>query len=84
MIWKCANPDCSSSYVYLEGRLYRFPKQPIKHGRRANTHSVQHFWLCTDCCATNALEYDEGRGVALVRHLDWASAPEPSQFIAQA
>jgi len=84
MIWKCSNPDCSIEFVYRQGRFFRFPKRPVEDSRPANTHAVQHFWLCANCCETNSLEYDEGLGVALIHHSERALAPSLRQFIAEA
>jgi hypothetical protein len=84
MIWKCANPECSVAFVHRQGRLFRFPKRPIEDSRPANTHSVQHFWLCADCSEANSLEYDEGLGVALIHRLERSPAPKLRQIIAEA
>jgi len=65
MISKCANPTCDSTFDYRSGRLFRFPKQATDGNRPANSHSVQHFWLCAACSQTYSLEYDERRGVAI-------------------
>jgi len=84
MVSKCANPDCSARFHHQQGRLFRFPKQPVEDGRPANTHSVQHFWLCDACFETYSLEYHEGQGVALRRHFEPAPDPSTCTFIAQA
>jgi hypothetical protein len=84
MVSKCANPTCSATFQYRRGKIFRFPKEPVEKGRPANTHSVQHFWLCEACFTTYSLEYDQEKGVALRRH--WGEAPEPAPctFIAVA
>lgn len=84
MVSKCANPNCSATFHHPQGRLFRFPKQPVEDGRPANTHSVQHFWLCDACFTTYSLEYHEGEGVALRRHFEPAPEPSTRTFIAQA
>jgi hypothetical protein len=84
MVSKCANPNCSAIFDHRQGRLFRFPKRPIEDGRPANTHSVQHFWLCEDCFATYSLEYHEGLGVAITRHFEKALRSGPPKFIAVA
>lgn len=66
MFSKCANPSCKTEFDYREGRFFRFHKRPLDDGQLANTHSVQHFWLCGRCSATYCLQYAEGRGI-LVR-----------------
>jgi len=84
MALKCANPNCSVTFDHREGRLFRFPKRPIEDGRPANTHSVQHFWLCGTCFQTFSLEYCEGQGVALTRHFERTIKSSPRKFIAVA
>lgn len=84
MVSKCANPNCSATFDHQQGRLFRFPKRPIEDGRPANTHSVQHFWLCGNCYQTYSLEYHEDLGVAITRHFEKASAPESRKFISVA
>ena len=63
MISRCANPACLAEFDHGKGQLFRFPKRA--KDRPANTHSVQHFWLCDNCCKSYSLEYIEDRGVAL-------------------
>jgi len=84
MVSKCANPSCSSIFHHQQGRLFCFPKQPVEDGRPANTHSVQHFWLCQTCFRTHSLEYHRGKGVAIRRHFEEASGSATPQFIAAA
>jgi len=84
MVSKCANPNCSAMFHHRQGRLFCFPKQPVEEGRPANTHSVQHFWLCQTCFQTYLLEYYEGKGVALTRHFEQAPGPGNREFIAAA
>jgi hypothetical protein len=83
MVSKCANPSCASTFDYREGRLFRFPKRPLEGGP-VNTHSVQHFWLCGECFRDYLLEYHEGVGVAMARHFERTSTPEPRTFVAAA
>lgn len=84
MISKCANPSCSAAFDHRQGRLHRFPKCRAEDGPPANTHSVQHFWLCATCCKTYSLRYDEDLGVTLGLQVEQSSAPEMRQFIAAA
>jgi hypothetical protein len=63
MISRCANPACVTEFDHRKGRIFRFPKKA--EDPRANTHSVQHFWLCKDCAGSYSLEYIESQGVAL-------------------
>lgn len=84
MVSKCANPSCRAKFDHREGRLFRFPKRPVEDGRPANTHSVQHFWLCGRCFRAYLLEYHDGVGVAITRHLDGTPTPGARKFIAAA
>lgn len=79
---RCANPDCSVIFDYGHGRFFRFHKN-VAPGEIKNTHSVQHFWLCGQCCPKFTLEYRAGIGV-LIHRTDMVSRAESSQFIAAA
>jgi hypothetical protein len=46
---KCANPDCLQEFDYRRGRYFRFHQGHRAGELPANTHSVQHFWLCETC-----------------------------------
>jgi len=81
MISRCANPACLAEFDHREGRLFRFPKRA--EDRPANTHSVQHFWLCADCAQSYLLEYIEKQGVALKPRVELATI-EVRHFIAAA
>lgn len=70
MFSKCANPSCQAEFDYRQGRFYRFYKRPLDDGKPANAHSVQHFWLCGECCETYCLKYAEGRGVLIELNFD--------------
>lgn len=65
MFSQCANPDCEAGFDYREGHLYRFHKDHAANEPPPNTHSVQHFWLCAECCLRFTLEYREREGVIL-------------------
>ncbi|HTR47774.1 MAG TPA: hypothetical protein VMM16_10350 [Verrucomicrobiae bacterium] len=82
MISKCANPNCATEFNHRKGMLFRFPKPPISDGLPANTHSVQHFWLCEDCSQTYWLQYDPRLGVALTLPFEKIGAPSPHKVIA--
>ena len=84
MVTTCANPNCSATFHHQQGRLFRFPKQPVEDGRPANTHSVQHFWLCDACSAIYSLGYHENQGVTLRRQFEPDPEPRTLTFIAQA
>jgi len=66
MIPNCASAACASTFDYRYGRVFRFPKRTADGDGSANTHCVQHFWLCRECSRTHSVEYDEHRGVAII------------------
>jgi hypothetical protein len=84
MVTKCANPKCEASFDHRQGRLFRFPKSHFHDGLPANTHSVQHFWLCGACSQRYALQYDAGHGVAMTGHFEKKLTPGRHHFIAAA
>ena len=78
---KCANPVCTAAFDWMAGgRLFRFHRDPVplpasdeNESRPANSHHVEHFWLCEHCSHIYTLEYESGRGV-LIRQL-WPELP---------
>jgi hypothetical protein len=74
MISKCANPTCSTRFLYLhEGKLFRFEREArddfqllLGFDPKIRRHSpgVEFFWLCGKCAATLTLIYCKGIGVA--------------------
>lgn len=84
MLSQCANPDCTATFDYHQGRLLCFHKHHAAAAPPANSHSVQHFWLCHSCDELFTLVYDRDRGVTLVpRMLDSIKAA-PRRVIAAA
>lgn len=65
MFSKCANPECLAPFDYHEGKFFRFHKSNTMGEAPANTHSVQHFWLCATCAHDYTLEYRDGIGVLI-------------------
>ena len=65
MFSRCANPSCRVEFEYGKGQFFRFHKAPGEDGRPANTHSIQHYWLCGECARTYCLEHQQDRGVLL-------------------
>lgn len=80
MLAKCANPACSSRFLYLgEGKLFRIEVpaegQPPEGGEpsgqpylvtRKPVRRVEHYWLCARCAASLTLAYDRNAGVIAV------------------
>lgn len=65
MFSECANPFCRVEFAYGQGQFFRFRKAPLEDGQPANTHSIQHYWLCGDCSELYRLEYRCNAGVFL-------------------
>lgn len=71
---KCANPSCAASFDWLAGgKLFRFPREHQEHapneGRdtsASGSHAIGHFWLCEQCSNVYTLQYEPGRGVAIL------------------
>jgi len=61
----CANPECSVPFDHRRGRFFRFHRPPLEGQAAANTHSVQHFWLCKPCSEIYTLELASGVGVVI-------------------
>ena len=65
MLDKCTNPECSAQFDYKQGRYFRFRRACAANQAPANTHSVEHFWLCGRCAETHALQYHKEHGVVI-------------------
>jgi hypothetical protein len=75
MVSKCANPDCSTPFLYFRrGRLFRVEVQPGMEldedlegevSGRKPARRIEFFWLCGECAATMTLNVQKGSGVAL-------------------
>jgi len=77
VIFECANPECSAVFDHRDGILLRFPKRASGGLGSANTHAVQHFWLCGACSQAFVLEYNDAQGVVL--SLRWEKTPLATQ-----
>jgi hypothetical protein len=80
----CANPDCRAPFDYQRGQLFRFHKDHPAGEKPPNTHSVQHFWLCADCCDAYTLEYRDGCGVLIKHSLETSTCTDTLRLIAAA
>jgi hypothetical protein len=65
MLDKCANSVCSMPFDYKQGRYVRFRRAAAVNEAPANTHSVEHFWLCGRCAETYTLQYHKEHGVVI-------------------
>jgi len=75
MLAKCANPSCSTPFVYLrEGKVFMMEHVPAQSqpgpgsggATRKPVARVEHFWLCGDCSSHMTLVYDRQQGVRVV------------------
>jgi hypothetical protein len=62
MLNRCANPNCTRQFKYLNGRLFRFntlagngPAIPNNSGQ------IKWFWLCNECSDSLSLRWDRER-----------------------
>ena len=81
---RCANPECGSVFDYRRGHFFRFHKDHPSGEKPPNTHSVQHFWLCDECCREHTLEYQQGCGVLLKIRKESLHVVEAPHLIAAA
>lgn len=81
MLAKCANPDCSTRFLYLrDGKLFRIEVSPDGHAiavgeelaqlpfvvPRKPARRVEHYWLCRSCADCYVVAYDANSGVKLL------------------
>ncbi len=80
MVAKCANPNCSSTFLHLsDGKLFRwdtesnlpthadFGADPI--ARKPMRH-IEFFWLCNRCAQSMTLTFRKGVGVVPVNRIE--------------
>lgn len=79
MFPKCANSDCAACFGNLrDGKLFRFQRRHATNDVPANSHAVEHAWLCAKCCEGFTLEYrDNCVLVVLVPPVQATSIPPP-------
>lgn len=65
MLNKCADPECSKTFDYTEGRFFRFPQMMNLTALVTNIHAVEHFWRCNQCAKAFTLQYEKGCKVAV-------------------
>jgi hypothetical protein len=70
VLGKCANPVCHIPFRYLhQGKLLEVEIQ-YSEGRLSNGKGyVERCWLCDQCSAHIALQFDSRRGVLLLSSL---------------
>lgn len=82
MFSECANPSCRAEFDYRQGQFFRFHKRSLDDGQPANTHSIQHLWLCGRCSETSCLEHARGGGILIRLRFEKALGAGTSQVIA--
>lgn len=70
MLSKCANPDCQERLRYLRGgRIFVLSNETLSAGIGPNPHTeshpVQYYWLCQECCRKMTLAYESGKGITV-------------------
>jgi hypothetical protein len=73
MVSKCANPGCSTPFLYLhEGKLFRFehdgeatrgPSFGAELGLRKPARHIEFFWLCDRCVGRMTVAFEKGVGI---------------------
>jgi hypothetical protein len=93
MLSKCANPDCSTTFRYLnEGKLYLIDSKAalVRHGVRAGLKyagkscSYEYFWLCSLCCRDMMIQIDGHLEVKVARKRGIQNDSEPGISAARA
>jgi hypothetical protein len=83
MLSKCANPDCSTPFLYLhQGKLFRIEVQAKSNrpspdplgSEKKPARRMEYFWLCDSCSAQMEVTYREDVGVATVPLLAYRAA----------
>jgi hypothetical protein len=75
MLSKCANPNCSTTFLYLhEGRLYLIAPREALAGRKPRCSSksgqLEYAWLCSSCSLYLTIQIDEEFETRVVRKLE--------------
>ncbi|MGA8154301.1 MAG: hypothetical protein WB952_25375 [Terriglobales bacterium] len=74
MLSKCANPECSTRFLYLRGgKLFRWDQlQGVKHAGadsgltlKREAHGVEFFWLCDKCAPRMTVVFRKDVGIAM-------------------
>jgi hypothetical protein len=75
MLSKCANPECSTTFLYLhQGKLFRFEVETRARSPMAGPNGsaeklplhTEYFWLCESCLGRITLVQHQGSEVKAV------------------
>jgi len=79
MVSKCANPSCSTTFLYLrEGRLFHVAVGAAAHDKGT---TLERFWLCSECSVKMTIV--SGPAGVLVVPLQPLSEPQKSGVAAR-
>jgi len=76
MLSKCANPECSTRFLYMRGgKLFRWDQlQGVKDSSsspgpaiKMDSRRVEFFWLCEKCAPRMTVVYRSGTGITTKR-----------------
>lgn len=86
MLFKCANPSCSSRLRRLtEGKLFLVESTGLKNPggvdcRKKTPRRIEYFWLCNPCSSVLTLTADSRGGIdVLPLRREEASQPATAQ-----
>jgi len=72
MLSKCANPECSTRFLYMRGgKLFRWDRlEGVKNSRpnssltiKKQSRGVEFFWLCDKCALKMTVVFRKGIGI---------------------
>jgi len=75
MVSKCANPECSESFLYFhQGKLFRLETEGREDRRRQlgdetgiskPLRRLEFYWLCGGCAETLTIAFEKGSGISV-------------------
>jgi hypothetical protein len=75
MVSKCANPGCTTPFLYLhQGKLFRMEAEVLAvngipvgsgHEEKKLARRIEYFWLCNECAKAITLTFEKGVGVTI-------------------
>jgi hypothetical protein len=75
MVSKCANPECTTPFLYFHrGRLFRMETEGRQERRRnmggesgaaKPLRRIEFYWLCQDCAEKMTLVFDRTMGISV-------------------
>lgn len=75
MVSKCANPECSATFLYFHvGKLFRIETDSGQERRRAmgadseqkrRMRHIEFYWLCDMCSDKMKLVFEKGVGIVV-------------------